>query len=118
MKSLKFRAYLMPKVLSGEKYSTWRLFDDKDIQEGNEVDLLEFVTNRYFGNATVTKVVEKPMGELTAEDKAGHEEFDSDEQMYEVYTTYYKQPVGPETFVKVIWFELRKQGKEKQLFPK
>ncbi len=108
MKSLKFRAYLVPKVLSGEKYSTWRLFDDKDVKEGDVVDLLEFVTNRHFGVAKITKVVEKPMGELTTEDKAGHEEFESDEQMYEVYTTYYKQPVGPETPVKVIRFELQK----------
>jgi len=108
MKTLKFRSYLVPKVLSGEKYSTWRLFDDKDIQEGDEVDLLEFVTNSHFGKAKVTKVVEKPMGELTDGDKEGHEGFESEEEMYKIYETYYKQPVGPETIVKIIWFKLKK----------
>jgi hypothetical protein len=108
MKSLKFRPYLVPKVLSGEKHSTWRLFDDKDIQQGEEVELLEFVTNRHFADARVSKVIEKPFGDLTAADKEGHEEFATDEEMYQVYSTYYKTDVTPDTPVKIIWFELKK----------
>lgn len=106
MKSLKFRSYLVPLVLSGQKNATWRLFDDKDIQVGDEVELLEFVTNRHFADAKVTIVVEKPLGELTEADKAGHEGFVSNEEMYSTYETYYQQPVGPKTIVKIIWFEL------------
>lgn len=108
MKTLKFRAYLVPKVLSGEKYSTWRLFDDKKIEEGETVELLEYVTNRHIGKANVIKVIEKPLGELTADDKNGHEYFSSDEEMYKTYEKYYKQPITPETIVKIIWFELQK----------
>jgi hypothetical protein len=108
MKTLKFRSYLVPLVLSGQKNATWRLFDDKDLQEGNEVELLEFVTNRHFADATITKITEKPLGELTEEDKQGHEGFSSDEEMYKTYETYYKQPVGPKTLVKIIWFNLKK----------
>ena len=35
MKLVKFRDYLVPLVLSGEKDSTWRLFDDKGLSEGD-----------------------------------------------------------------------------------
>lgn len=105
-KSLKFRSHLVPLILSGEKNATWRLFDDKDLQEGDEVELLEFVTNRHFANATITKIIEKPLGELTEEDKRGHEGFSSDEEMYKTYEKYYEQPVGPETLVKIVWFKV------------
>lgn len=108
MKSLKFRSHLVPKVLSGEKYVTWRLFDDKDIQVGDEVELLEFVTNRHFADAIITKVIEKPLGELTADDKAGHEGFASDDEMYATYMRYYKTEITPETLVKMIRFKLKK----------
>lgn len=107
MKTLKFRPYLVLMVLSGEKCSTWRLFDDKNLQEGDEVELQEFVTNKPFAQAVITKVVEKPMGELTDSDKDGHEIFDSDEKMYETYSRYYKTEVIPETPVKIIFFELK-----------
>lgn len=44
MKTIKFRDYLVPLVLSGEKNSTWRLFDDKDIQVGDTVQLINWNT--------------------------------------------------------------------------
>ena len=47
MKVLKFREYLVPLVLSGEKDSTWRLFDDKDLSVGDEIELQVFVSNKY-----------------------------------------------------------------------
>ena len=37
-KSIKFRDNLAKLVLAGEKDLTWRLFDDKDFKEGDEVD--------------------------------------------------------------------------------
>lgn len=106
MKSLKFRNYLVPLVLSGEKNSTWRLFDDKDLKVGDDVELLEYVTLRHFANAKLTKVIEKPFKDLTPEDKSGHEAFGTDQEMYENYKKYYKTDVGPDTLVKIIWFDL------------
>lgn len=106
MKTLKFRSYLVPLVLSGEKNSTWRLFDDKDLKVGDDVELLEFVTLRHFANAKLTIVIEKPFKDFTPEDKAGHEAFNTDQEMYENYKKYYKTDVGPDTLVKIMWFEL------------
>ncbi len=37
MKTMKFRDYLVSKILDGSKTVTWRLFDDKDLQAGDEL---------------------------------------------------------------------------------
>ena len=48
------------------------------------------------------------MGELTLEDKKGHEGFLSDRQMYKTYTKYYGREVNSETVVKIVRFNLQK----------
>lgn len=96
----------MPLVLSGEKTSTWRLFDDKNISVGDKVNLQEFVTNRSFGDAAIVEVVEKSFGDLTADDKKGHESFKTDEEMYQTYSKYYKTRVNENTLLKIIRFRL------------
>ncbi|MGH7204232.1 MAG: ASCH domain-containing protein [Candidatus Levyibacteriota bacterium] len=105
-KTLKFAPPLVPLVLSGEKVSTWRLWDEKNLQEGDTVDFLNKETLKQFATAKLTKVIEKQLGELTDEDKKGHERFASDEEMYQTYTTYYKKEVNAQTPIKIIWFEL------------
>jgi hypothetical protein len=105
-KTIKFRDFLAELVLAGEKDSTWRLFDDKDLQEGNEVDLINWNTGEKFAEATLTKVHEKKLGELRPDDFDGHEKFESEEAMYESYRTYYGDRVDPETIVKIIRFKL------------
>jgi hypothetical protein len=107
MKIIKFRDYLVPLVLSKQKTSTWRLFDDKDLSVGDDIELREFGKDQSFGIAIITKVIEKPLGKLTNEDKVGHESFSSDEEMYKTYQTYYNTQVSPETIVKIIWFTLK-----------
>jgi len=106
IKALKFAKDLVPLVLSGEKTSTWRLWDDKDIQAGDMVELVGRPDLRVFAKGEIISVVKKPMGKLTTEDKKGHETFDSDEQMYKTYTRYYKRPVDSNTLVKIIRFKL------------
>lgn len=69
-----------------------------------------------FATAKITSVVEKPIGQLTEEDKKGHETFESDEEMYATYTKYYGKPVGPDILVKVIRFDLIKSAGDKKLF--
>lgn len=105
-KTLKFAPDLVPLVLSGAKTSTWRMWDDKNISGNDVIEFLEYGDNIAFATAQVTSVVEKPFGELTDEDKKGHETFKTAEDMYETYTNYYKKPVGPETIVKIIHFKL------------
>lgn len=108
MKTLKFRSFLIPKILSGEKNSTWRLFDDKNLLKGDEIQLVEWGTDRVFGVAGVINVTEKPLGKINASDMKGHEGFASKKKMYEAYKRYYQKDVGPDTLVKIVKFELKK----------
>ena len=106
MKVIKFQANFVPLVLSGEKTITWRLFDDKELAEGDIVELKQFGEKTAFATARLIKVTEKPFKQLGLEDRNGHEVYESDEEMYRVFSGYYKKPVGPETMLKIIWFEL------------
>ena len=112
MKILKFRDYLVPLVLSGEKDSTWRLFDDKDLKVGDEIELKVFVTNQTFAKAKITKVIQKRFGDLSESDRQGHEKYKNDDEMYAEYTKYYRVPVNADTTLKVIWFELKADSNE------
>lgn len=106
-KSIKFRDFLAELILKGEKDSTWRLFDDKNLQEGDDVDFINWNTKEKFAEAILTKVYEKTLGGLEPEDFDGHEKFESEKQMYENYRTYYGDKVGPDTVVKIIHFRLK-----------
>jgi hypothetical protein len=105
-KRLKYAQNLVPLILSGEKVSTWRLWDDKDLSEGDVVDFIEYGTDRHFATAKLTKVTERLLGELTEEDKEGHEKYSSDEEMYATLAGFYKRTVDKNTPVKIVWFEL------------
>ncbi|MFH1971819.1 MAG: ASCH domain-containing protein [Patescibacteria group bacterium] len=105
-KKLHFSKELVTLILSGKKTSTWRLWDDKNLQMGNIVEFLESKTEKHFAKAKIVKVVEKKMGELKKSDKKGHEEFKNDNEMYETYSRYYRRKVTPDTLVKIVWFEL------------
>lgn len=108
-KTIKFRDYLVPLVLSGEKDSTWRLFDDKDLKEGDEVDLINWNTLEKFSEAIIVSTKEKMLKDLVDSDFDGHERFESEEKMYEEYRKYYGDKVTPESVVKIIKFKLLDQ---------
>jgi hypothetical protein len=107
MKTIKFRGHLVPAIIAGEKTATWRLFDDKNLSVGDELSLVEFGDEAPFAEAVISEVTEKPLGELTVEDKVGHEYYESDEAMYAQFSTYYNQPIDAQTNVKIVRFQLR-----------
>lgn len=108
MKTLKFAPHLVEKILSGEKTSTWRLFDDKDLQKGDELIFINKETREQFGTATITSLKTKTLGTLTADDWVGHEKFSSDEEMYASYKKYYGDKVDENSEVKVLKFDFKK----------
>lgn len=105
-KTLKFAPHLVPLVLSGEKTSTWRLFDDKELQKGDELVLINKETGEEFARAIITKTEEKKLKDLKECDFVGHEKFESEEKMYEAYRSYYGDKVNPDTIVKMVDFKL------------
>ncbi|MEK9173698.1 MAG: ASCH domain-containing protein [Patescibacteria group bacterium] len=106
MKSLKFSPHLVEKILTGEKISTWRLFDDKDLQRGDRLILINKETGEEFGTAVITILYIKTLSTLEDTDWIGHERFNSEEEMYHTYREYYGDKVTPETEVKIINFQL------------
>lgn len=106
IKTLKFRKNLSELILKNEKNTTWRIFDDKDIKEGDIIQFLVWETREMFAKAKITNVVEKKFKDLDEKDMEGHENFVSKEEMYETYSTYYNRTVDENTLVKIIKFEL------------
>jgi ADP-ribose pyrophosphatase len=110
MKTLKFAEHLVPLVVSGEKTSTWRLFDDKDLRVGDELALINKDSGEEFAKAVITTVAEKQLCDISDADCPGHERYESAEHMLETLRGYYGNQVQMETTVKLIDFELRDGG--------
>ena len=107
MKTVKFRPELAQLIIEGKKTTTWRLFDDKDLQAGDVVKLMNKMTLQPFGRAVIATVEEKPLKDLNDADWEGHERFPSEKAMYAKYREYYPgHEVGPDTPVKILHFEL------------
>ena len=110
MKIIKFRPALAQLIMDGKKTTTWRLFDDKDLQVGDIVEMrvrndAGEVSPEAFNHAVIAEVVEKPIKDLDDCDWEGHERFPSEEAMYAAYRTYYPgKEVGPDTLVKILHF--------------
>lgn len=106
-KTLKFKSHLCEQILSGKKTSTWRLFDDKDLQIGDELDFLNKETLEKIGTAKITDLYIKTLSTLTDDDWQGHEKFVSDEEMYTTYRQYYGDAVNEDSEVKIISFNFK-----------
>lgn len=113
MKTLKLDHELAQLIVSGQKTSTWRLFDDKDLSVGDEIELIDKVdphdrsTWYPIGVAHVVTVIEKRLGAITETDSDGHERFENQETMLATYQKYYGSDVSLETPVKIIHFEFQ-----------
>lgn len=107
MKTLKFIENLVPLVLSGAKTSTWRLFDDKDLQKGDNLSFINRATGQEFAKARIVSVREKTLGKIDDADfDDGHERYESKEKMIQAYRSYYGDRATEDTIVKIVDFEL------------
>lgn len=106
VKTIKFKPHLIELILSGKKTTTWRLFDDKGLQAGDEVDIMDSDTKQVVAHAILTEVRKKPLGTVDDADYAGHEKYESQEVMLEHFRSYYGNAVSPDTEVKIIDFVL------------
>ncbi|MDY6769074.1 MAG: ASCH domain-containing protein [Candidatus Nanohaloarchaea archaeon] len=105
MKSLRFSEPLPALILDGEKDTTWRVDDEKDLSVDDRLSLRD-TDGEEFAQARILWVKETTFGRLTDEDRAGHESFESETEMYETYEEYYGREITAETPVKVVRFKL------------
>lgn len=107
MKIIKFTSELVPLVISEEKYVTWRLFDDKNLSVGDNLEFVNKDTGEIFGYSIILNVVEKKLRDVGREDYDGHEKFSDKETMIATYKKYYGDRVNEDTIVKVIRFSFK-----------
>jgi ribonuclease HI len=109
MKTLKLDHELAKLVLSGEKTSTWRVKDDKDLSVDDLVEFIDKVDTtrpnswRVIGRARINQVVAKRVGDLTDEELHEHD-YESREQMINAFRRYYGDDVDEGTPVKLLSF--------------
>ena len=106
MKTLKFADHLIPLILNGSKTATWRLFDDKNLSVGDELELVHATTRKIFARAVITSVKELAIKDIADEDRIGHEPLGNIDEICVIYENFYQQPVTPATMMKIIRFEL------------
>lgn len=106
MKTLKFSGPLVPLILFGEKTSTWRLFDDKDLKKGDKLQFIDGENGDEFATAIIESLLEKKLGKITEADYDGHEKFKNQKEMLKTYKSYYGDKVTLDTPVKIIKFKL------------
>jgi|APHM01.1.fsa_nt_gi ASCH domain. len=105
VKELKFARPLPEMVLDGEKDTTWRIDDEREITVNDRLSLQD-TEGEEFAEAKVLWIKMTTFDRLTEEDKKGHESFRSEEEMLETYSNYYNMEVKPETEIKIVKFEL------------
>lgn len=109
-KQLKFEHQLALNIIEGEKTSTFRFFDDKNIRVGDVVGIVDKVQKDnpaswlVVGDATIEQVIEKRLCDVAGDDWMGHEPYANVQEFIDTHTQYYKQPITPETPIKIIRF--------------
>jgi len=107
MKSLKFKSNLVEQILNGNKTVTWRLFDDKDLREGDGFEIINADTKEVVGQAIISEVKEKNLAEITEADyEYSHYDKETQTEMLEHYRKIYGDKVSLDTIVKIIKFKL------------
>lgn len=120
MKSMKLDHHLAQQVVTGEKTSTWRVNDDKDLHVNDRVELIDKLdpanpaTWTSIGIATIVTILEKQLGAVSQDDMDGNDKYTSTEQILTEFRGYYGPQVSAETPVKIIrfTFEPHKEGEQ------
>lgn len=113
MKTLKFNHVHAQLIKNGQKTTTWRLFDDKDLSVNDRIKIIDKVTEKdpqswqVIGEGVVDEIVEKKLQDITPGDMQGHEGFGSQQEMLDTYRRYYGNRVELSTPVKIIHFDFQ-----------
>lgn len=106
----KFNPKLIPLVLSGKKYITYRT-EKKKFKQGDICEFLDYATKKPFALAKITKIENKKLKDIP-HDLEGHEKFKNRKDFYNTYSKYYKIKANDETEIWLFYFELVKNETE------
>jgi ribonuclease HI len=106
MKKLKFKPQLIPKILNREVSSTWRLFDDKDLQIGDYIEIIDSESQKSIGYAHIDQVTTKFIKDINSLDQKGYSQYENTAAIINEFRQYYGPEVDNETPMKIINFTL------------
>lgn len=111
MKTLKLDHAHAQLVAAGKQSATWRVNDDKDLHVNDVVQLIDKVNANdpaswvIIGEAKLTAVLEKQVGDIGTADMEGQEKFTTTDALVTLFQHYYGPQVNKETPVKIIQFQ-------------
>lgn len=110
MKTLKFEHSIAQLIKRGDKTSTWRLYDDKDLSVNDDIKIIDKIDPKnpkswqVIGQGKVSQIIEKKLKDVTNHETSD-EGFDALEQALARYRSYYGERVTFDTPVKIIFFD-------------
>jgi ribonuclease HI len=105
IKTLKFKSDIVEPIISGKVYKTWRLFDDKQLEVDDILQLVNSDTKEEIGYAKIVKITIKHLADIIEEDMSGHKYYNNIEEVVAKFKDFYGPRVNPESIVKIIEFE-------------
>lgn len=111
MKTLKFEHSSARLIQTGEKTSTWRLYDDKDLSVGDDFKIIDKVNPtdttswQIIGNGKISQIVEKKLNDLSEQEINSEKGFKTKDEILDAYRGYYGERVTFETPVKIVTFD-------------
>lgn len=103
-------------VLAGRQWSTWRLFDDKDLAVNDTVELVDKVdqskpqTWKIIGTAHINRIIEKRLGDISDQDYESADQITSPAERLTLYRSFYGDDVTLATPVKMVYFDFMPAG--------
>jgi hypothetical protein len=119
-KKIKFIQKECKSIIEGKITTTFRIFDEKNITEADELIFITAETKEEFARVIVTSTKITTFGQLTDNDWEGLEKIDSDEELFNKFEKYYHRKVDWNTPVKIIKFNLetKKNNIDKEIINK
>lgn len=110
MKTLKLNHHAAELLRNTKEGIVWRLFDDKDLSVNDIVQFIDKVdpqepqTWKIIGVGRISKIVQKTISDITAEEYHLEGSFRTEQEMLETYKGYYGDQVSTDTPLKIIHF--------------
>jgi len=102
-------------IYSGEKKSTWRINDEKNVSVDDQIGIIDKVNPddhsswQIIGTGRVSEVLQKRLNDIEPGDLGVGEDFESKPQMLKTFRKYYGGDISEHTPVKIISFDFTPQ---------
>lgn len=110
MKFLKVSHKMAKLITAGQKNSTWRINDEKNLSVDDEIGIIDKVDPKdpstwlVIGTGRISQVVQKHLKDIQNNDLEVGEQFASRTEMIKTFQHYYGRDINEQTTVKIVTF--------------